>query len=118
ARTVGDHVAPKITAAAEAAGRPAPQVVASLPVAVGDADALREQASAVFAMYGGLPSYRAMLGKEGAEGPADVALVGDEATVAAGIRAMADAGTTEFSAALFGDRETNARTVELLGSLR
>jgi F420-dependent oxidoreductase-like protein len=118
ARTVGDHVAPRITAAAEAAGKAAPHVVASLPVALGDPDALREQAGATFAMYGGLPSYRAMLDKEGAGGPADVAIVGDEATVAAGIRAMADAGTTEFSAALFADKDTNARTVELLKSLR
>jgi F420-dependent oxidoreductase-like protein len=117
-RTVGDHVVPKITAAAEAAGKPAPHVVAALPVAVGEPDALREQAEAVFAMYGGLPSYRAMLDKEGAGGPGDVAIVGDEEAVAAGIRAMADAGTTDFSAALFADKETNARTVELLASLR
>lgn len=117
-RTVADHVVPRITKAAEAAGKPAPAVVAALPVAVGEPDALREQANTVFAMYGGLPSYRAMLDKEGAAGPGDVAIVGDEATVAAGIRAMAEAGTTDFSAALFSDPATNARTTALLDSLR
>ena len=65
-------------------------------------------------MYGGLPSYRAMLDREGAAGPGDVAIVGDEAAVEAGIRAMADAGTTEFSAVPFGDRATIARTTDLL----
>lgn len=117
-RTVADHVVPRITAAAEAAGKPAPAVVAALPVAIGDPDPLREKAAEVFAMYGGLPSYRAMLDKEGAAGPGDVAIVGDEATVTAGIRAMAEAGTTDFSAVLFADRDTNDRTSELLRSLR
>jgi F420-dependent oxidoreductase-like protein len=118
ARTVGDHVAPTITAAAEKAGRPAPQVVASLPVALtNDIDAARDQAAATFAVYGGLPSYRAMLDKEGAGGPEDVAIIGDEATLEAGIRSMADAGVTEFSAALFGDGDQVRRTSDFLRGL-
>jgi 5,10-methylenetetrahydromethanopterin reductase len=72
----------------------------------------------VFAVYGGLPSYRAMLDKEGAEGPQDVAIIGDEATVEAGIRAMGDAGVTEFSAAVFGGGDTMRRTNELLRGMR
>lgn len=115
ARTVGEHVAPRITAAAEAAGKPAPQIVASLPVAVtDDPDAARAAAAEIFAMYGGLPSYRAMLDKEGAAGPEDIAIVGDEATVEAGIRSLADAGVTEFGAAVYGDEATMRRTSELL----
>lgn len=120
ARTIGDHVVPRVTRAASAAGRPAPQVVASLPVAVvaaGDVEAARAQAAAMFEVYGGLPSYRAMLDKEGAEGPADVALIGDDATVTAAIRSLADAGVTEFSAACFGDRATVQRTTDLLRGL-
>ena len=58
-----------------------------------------------------------MLDKEGAGGPGDVAIVGDEAAVVAGIRSMADVGTTEFVAAVFGDERTTARTNELLRSL-
>jgi 5,10-methylenetetrahydromethanopterin reductase len=118
-RTVGDHVAPRVTAAAEAAGRPAPRVVATLPVAVtDDRDGARAQAESVFQVYGSLPSYRAMLDKEGAAGPGDVAIVGDEAAVVAGIRSMEDAGTTEFVAAVYGDAATMARTTEVLIGLR
>jgi F420-dependent oxidoreductase-like protein len=113
--TVADHVVPRITAAAEAAGKPAPEIVAALPVAVtADPDAARAAAEEVFAVYGTLPSYRAMLDKEGAGGPGDVAIVGDEATVEAGIRALGDAGVTEFSAAVYGDADTVRRTTELL----
>ncbi len=76
------HTVPTITAAAERAGRPAPRVVTSLPICLtADADAARERAASDFRMYGFLPSYRAMLDREGAGGPADVAIVGDEATV-------------------------------------
>ena len=52
-------------------------------------------------MYGGLPSYRAMLDAEGAEGPGDLALAGDEKTLEAAIRRFADAGVTDFHAAIF-----------------
>ena len=85
--TLGAYIAPTITRAAEAAGRPAPRVAAGLPVCVtDDVDAARERIAKVFVVYGSLPSYRAMLDREGAEGPADVAIVGDEATVEAAIR--------------------------------
>jgi F420-dependent oxidoreductase-like protein len=118
ARTVGEHVVPRVTKAAADAGKAAPQIVASLPVAVtDDVDGAREKAAATFAVYGGLPSYRAMLDKEGAGGPQDVAIIGDEAAVEAGIRTMADAGVTEFSAALFGGGETIRRTSQFLRGL-
>jgi F420-dependent oxidoreductase-like protein len=114
-KTVGEHVVPRLTKAAADAQRPAPRVVATLPVAVtNDPDGARELANTVFQVYGTLPSYRAMLDKEGAEGPGDVAIVGDEATVVAGIQAMADAGTTEFVGAIFGDEETTRRTAAVL----
>lgn len=116
-RTIDDHVAPRITKAAASAGRPAPQIIAALPVALtDDPDGAREAAAAEFATYGGLPSYRAMLDKEGAAGPADVAIVGDEAAVDAGLRRMADAGVTEFTLAPFGDGATRKRTVEFAQS--
>jgi F420-dependent oxidoreductase-like protein len=118
AHTIADHVAPRINAAASAAGKPAPTILCSLPVAVtDDVDAAKAAAAETFAIYGGLPSYRAMLDREGAAGPEDVAIVGDEATVTAGIQALADAGVTEFSAALFGDGDTMRRTTDLLRGL-
>lgn len=118
-KTVTEHIAPSITAAADAAGRPAPRIVSSLPVLVTDdpGDA-RERCAAIFQHYGFLPSYRAMLDREGAEGPADVAIVGDEESVAAQIRAMFDAGVTEFVAAEFGRPGVERdRTRDLLRSL-
>jgi F420-dependent oxidoreductase-like protein len=118
-KTVEQHVVPRINRAAEAAGRPAPHIYVSLPIAVTEnADALREEAATTFATYGGLPSYRAMLDEEGAAGPADVAIIGDEETVAAGVRAVANAGATQFNASCFGDGDTVRRTTNLLQELR
>jgi F420-dependent oxidoreductase-like protein len=117
-RTIADHVAPTINAAAEAAGRPAPRVVVGLPICVtDDVDAAREEAARTFAIYGGLPSYRAMLDREGAVGPADVAIVGDEEAVAAAVRDVFESGATEFMAAPFGDAECIVRTTDLLATL-
>ena len=55
-------------------------------------DAAREAANQSFAIYGTLPSYRAMLDREGVEGPGGVALVGDEATLRAVFRAFKRSG--------------------------
>jgi alkanesulfonate monooxygenase SsuD/methylene tetrahydromethanopterin reductase-like flavin-dependent oxidoreductase (luciferase family) len=116
--TLAEHTVPAITAAAERAGRPAPRIVTSLPVCVtADADAARERAASDFRMYGFLPSYRAMLDREGAAGPADVAIVGDEGTVRAGIGRIADAGATDFVASIFGARDDRATTTALLQSM-
>lgn len=69
-------------------------------------------------MYGQLPSYRAMLDKEGVAGPADIAIVGTEAEVADRIRALADIGVTDFSAVEFGgNADELARTRALLTTL-
>jgi F420-dependent oxidoreductase-like protein len=116
--TVADHIVPTITAAASAAGRGSPQVVVTLPVCVtDDVDAARSRADRIFAMYGQLPSYRAMLDREGAEGPADVAVVGSEGEVTAQIRRFAEAGATEFSGAVYGKPDELARSHALLGAL-
>jgi 5,10-methylenetetrahydromethanopterin reductase len=75
--TTRDYILPTINAGAEQAGRPAPRVVCILPVCVtDDPDGARARAAKVFAIYNQLPSYRAMLDREGAQGPADVAIVG------------------------------------------
>jgi len=118
-KTLAGHIVPSITAAASAAGRPAPRVVAALPVAVTDdpSDA-RARCASMFEMYGFLPSYRAMLDREGVDGPADVAIVGSEADVATQISALADVGVTEFVAVEVGRPGPEAaRTREVLRSL-
>jgi 5,10-methylenetetrahydromethanopterin reductase len=116
--TIASHIVPTITAAAQAAGRPPPRVVCLLPVCVtGDADAARARTAEVFALYGQLPSYRAMLDREGAAGPADVAIVGSEDTVSTQIGALAQAGVTDFVALEFSRGDDAVRTRTLLTSL-
>jgi 5,10-methylenetetrahydromethanopterin reductase len=116
--TLASHTVPVISAAAKAAGRPAPQIATSLPICVtNDIDAARERAARDFQVYGFLPSYRAMLDREGAEGPADVAIVGDVAVVEKQVRALADAGVTEYIASIYGSREERTQTRALLKSM-
>lgn len=115
-RTLAELTVPTLRDAAREAGRPEPRVVAALPVAItADPDKARDVANQAFAIYGQLPSYRAMLDREGAANPGDVALVGDESTVRAGLAALRDAGVTHFSASLFpADEGAVARTTEFL----
>jgi len=116
--TLSQYTVPTIRAAAERVGRAAPQIVASLPICVTlDVEAARERAAKDFQIYGFLPSYRAMLDREGAEGPADVAIVGDEARVRKALGQLADAGVTEYVASIFGSREEREETRSLLQSM-
>ena len=117
-KTLESHIAPSISAAAEKAGRGDPRIVVALPVCVTpDVDQARESAARFFATYGFLPSYRAMLDREGADGPADVAIVGDEDTVRSEIEVLFASGATEFVAAVFGSDEEMKRTTALLASM-
>jgi 5,10-methylenetetrahydromethanopterin reductase len=116
--TVRDYVVPAIRQAAEEAGRPSPRVVCILPVAVtDDPEGARARADRVFAIYGQLPSYRAMLDREGAAGPGDVAIVGDEKVVTDQIRALEEAGITDFVAGLYAGGDDLQRTRELLKAM-
>ena len=84
-----------------------------------DIEGTRAMAAEAFSLYGGLPSYRAMLDREGVDGPADVAIIGDEDQVEAALSRMADAGVTDFSAVItttsLADHD---RTWDLLAALR
>jgi len=112
ARAVESHVAPRITKAAADAGRPAPRIVAGLPVAVHDDVAeAREVAARQFANYGILPNYKRILAHGGIDDPADAAIVGDEAAVAEQLQGLVDAGATDVWAAIFpvGDDTSGSR---------
>jgi F420-dependent oxidoreductase-like protein len=122
ANTLRDHTVPRIREAAERAGRPRPRVVVGLPVAVSPDVALaRETAGRAFQIYGTLPSYRAMLDREGVEGPAEVAIVGDEDAVGEAIGRLDESGVTDFLAAPFpvgkDGRESVERTRAILARL-
>ena len=112
AKAIETHVSPLIDKAAAAAGRSKPRIVAGLPVAVhDDVREARTTAAEMFANYGVLPNYRRLLDIGGAAGPGDAAIVGDEATVAADIQALFDAGATDVWAAPFpvGEDRSSSR---------
>jgi F420-dependent oxidoreductase-like protein len=101
-RAVETHVGPLIRKAAASAGRPEPRIVAGLPVAVCDDEAVgRETAGRLFAGYGVLPNYRRILDIGGAATPGDAAIVGNEESVTRQLHALVDAGTTDIWAAIF-----------------
>ena len=94
-----DIAIPTMSAAASAAGRPAPRFVAMVPVLLSDDSAAgRETINEAFRMYGQIPSYRATLDRGGASLPADVAVVGNAAAIERGINDYAEIGVTDFAA--------------------
>lgn len=96
AAAIEHHVVPRITSAAASVGRPAPRIVAGLPVAVhDDAAEARNAAAEQFAMYATLPNYQRILAIGGAPDPADAAVVGPEASVTAQVSALFEAGSTD-----------------------
>ncbi len=100
-RTVEDHIIPRLGKAAGEAAKPAPRVVCGLPILVAqDPGTAREAISKALSMYGMLPSYRAMLDREGVAGPGDVALCGDESFVESELDRLRDIGVTDFNAAI------------------
>jgi F420-dependent oxidoreductase-like protein len=102
-RAIGDHVAPKITKAAEAAGRPAPRIVAGIPVTLcppGQADEARQRANRILGEAEISPNYQRILGYGDARDIGDLCAVGDESAIAARFRRFADAGVTDLSVRL------------------
>ncbi|MEV8561880.1 TIGR03564 family F420-dependent LLM class oxidoreductase [Streptomyces sp. NPDC051917] len=119
-RALADHIVPAVTAAAEAAGRPAPRVVAFVPgVVTADVEAVREAATETLSFYERFPSYQRVIELSGGTRAADLAVIGDEETVAAEVRRYREAGATEvvFTATDLGGEADQRRTWKLLGRL-
>ena len=111
-KTMADHIVPGL-------GRDDATVVGGVPIALTtDIESAREKIAKDLVIYGQLPSYRAMLDREGIDGPADLAIVGDENTLRGEIKRFQDAGVTHFSAAIM-DVEEGAydRTLDFLSTL-
>jgi F420-dependent oxidoreductase-like protein len=122
AQAIESHIAPRLRAAAEDAGTSAPRIVAGLPIAVhDDVQEARGVAAEQFAIYGTLPNYQRILEHGGVSGPAEAAIVGDEASVAAQLEGLISAGATDVWAAPFPVGEdasaSRARTRALLKEL-
>ncbi|MEU2549153.1 LLM class F420-dependent oxidoreductase [Streptomyces roseolus] len=119
-RALAEHIVPAVTTAAEAAGRPAPRIVALVPGAVtDDAEGVRRRATDALALYERVPSYQRVIELSGADRAADLAVLGDEETVAAEVRRYRDAGATEvvFTATDLNGEDDRRRTWKLLGEL-
>jgi len=117
-RTLEGFTVPTISRAAAAAGRPRPRVVVQMPVWVtNNVAAAREELATALSHYLTLPSYIAMFEREGVQSPAELAIVGDETAVEAGIRRVAACGGTDLCAIIFGDRSDQERAFNLLETL-
>lgn len=117
-QTIASHIAPRLNEAAAGAGRPAPRVVASIPVCLtDDPEAAKDRIDEAFSIYPTLPSYAAMLEKEGVERPADISFVGSAEQITDAIGRLGDAGATELVAAIAGDAAEREATFEMLAGL-
>lgn len=115
------YVRPRITAAAQAAGRPSPRIVVGMPMAIcDDLAAGKEAASRIYATYAQIPTYARIMERAAVSRPEEIVLVGDEATVRDRLRRYAELGATDVLAAPFAwgsDKErTFARTREFLAA--
>ena len=117
-QTIENHVLPTIQRAAQEAGRPAPRIAAGLPIVLTQDEAAgREAVGQMMVHYGHIPSYRAMLDREGVAGPGDIALVGDEKQLDAALARLRDVGVTDFDAAIIPvDDGAEERTLDYLAS--
>ncbi|WP_181696125.1 LLM class F420-dependent oxidoreductase [Nocardia sp. GTS18] len=126
-RAVGDHVVPRITKAAETAGRPRPRVVAGLPICLCRPDEVQEAKARANRILGEAevsPNYQRLLEAGDARDIGDICVAGDEQAVAAGLRRYADAGATDISVRLLpigGTRDelvaSKRRTREMIAAL-
>ncbi|MER8088559.1 LLM class F420-dependent oxidoreductase [Streptomyces sp. NPDC087532] len=119
-RALSEHIVPAVTAAAEAAGRPAPRIVALVHgVVTDDVESVREKATEQLAFYEQIPSYARVIELSGALRASDVAVIGDEKAVSAEVRRYRDAGATEvvFSGTEIAGATDRRRTWDLLGGL-
>ncbi|HEY8156706.1 MAG TPA: TIGR03564 family F420-dependent LLM class oxidoreductase [Myxococcota bacterium] len=126
-RAVADHVVPRITKAAAGAGRPAPRIIAGVPVALcpkDEVDAARNWANRALGHAEYSPNYQRLLEHGDATDVGDILAAGDESAVLERLRAFRDAGATDLAVrvlALGRDRdariESRKRTLAFLASL-
>jgi F420-dependent oxidoreductase-like protein len=126
-RAIGEHVVPRITKAAADAGRPAPRIVAGVPVALcgkNEVQAARDYASRLLGHAELSPNYLRLLEHGDATDVGDVMAAGDESDVLQRLQRFRDAGVTDLAARVvpFGaDRDSRIegrrRTQAFLASL-
>ncbi len=115
-RAVAEHIVPRITKAA--AGKPAPRVVAGVPVALcrnDEVDDARARANRVLGHAEFCPNYQQLLDRGDATDVGDILAAGDESAVVGRLRAFRDAGVTDLAVrvlALGPDREARIESLK------
>ncbi len=112
------HIVPKLRAAAQQVGKPEPRVVAGMHIVLtSNADAATERMGQLLEQYRMMPSYRAMIEREGSAEPADFAIVGDEKALDAGLERLRSIGVTDFDANILEfEQGSRDRTLDYLES--
>ena len=111
------QIVPIIRRAAADAGRAPPRVIVALPCCVTDDEADgRAKAGDQLRGYENIPVYRAVLDREGVAGPADIAIVGDEASASRQLRRIEAIGATDFLAIPCGTKDDRERTRAFLAA--
>jgi alkanesulfonate monooxygenase SsuD/methylene tetrahydromethanopterin reductase-like flavin-dependent oxidoreductase (luciferase family) len=113
-RAVAEHVVPRITKAAESAGRPAPRIVAGIPVCLCGPDRVdeaRERANRILGEAEISPNYQRVLEYGDARDIGDLCAAGDENAIAARFKRFADAGVTDLSVRLLPIGDTRDELV-------
>jgi len=99
-RAVAEHVVPRITKAAVEAGRPAPRVIAGVPIVIcpnDEVDDARAWANRVLGQAEFSPNYQRLLARGDATTMGDILAAGDESAVVRRLRAFRDAGATDLA---------------------
>jgi 5,10-methylenetetrahydromethanopterin reductase len=99
-RAIGDHIVPRISKAAEEAGRPPPRIVAGIPVAlcaIDEVETARDKANRVLGHAEYSPNYERLLEHGDATDVGDLLAAGDDSAVLERLRSFRDAGATDLS---------------------
>jgi F420-dependent oxidoreductase-like protein len=102
-RAIADHIVPRITKAADNAGRPAPRIIAGIPVtlcAPNEVGAARERANRILGEAEYSPNYERLMEQGDAKSVGDICAAGDEEAILSRFRRFADAGVTDLSVRL------------------
>jgi 5,10-methylenetetrahydromethanopterin reductase len=126
-KAIGEHIAPKINKAAAEAGRPAPRIVAGIPVTLcanSEIDAAKDRANRILAEAETSPNYQKLLDRGDARNVGDLCAAGDSEQILRRFQNFADAGVTDLSVRLLpiGDTRdeliaSKYRTRDVIGEL-
>jgi F420-dependent oxidoreductase-like protein len=117
-KAIAEHIAPKINKAAAEAGKPAPRIVAGIPVTLcanSEIEAAKERANRILAEAETSPNYQRLLDRGSARDVGDLCAAGDEESILKRFKQFADAGVTDLSVRLL---PIGANRDELIASKR